>query len=226
MTTLTDARRPAADPTAAARPARVNLLPPGIAARSRLRRVQAGVGCGLLAVAGVVASLSVVAAAAVEDADTELAAVSARGAVLQAESAEYVDVLAVHRRAEAAHDMLALAMSEEVRFSELLDDLSRTVPDNVWLEDVTFSQPAVVAPTAGGVEASIGTVTFTGMALSHDDVADWLESLTSQEGYANPSLTDSTAGRATERRTVSFSSTVTLTSAALSGRHTSTTAQG
>lgn len=225
MRTRTDAQRTAADPTTAARPARVDLLPPGIAARSRLRRVQAGVGGGLLAVAGVVALLSVGAAGAVQDADRQLAAASARGAALQAESAEHADVLAVHRRAEAAQDMLALAMSEEVRFSELLDDLSRTVPDNVWLQDVTFSQPAVAAPAAAGVEASIGTVTFTGIAFSHDDVADWLESLTSQKGYADPSLTESAAGRATERRTVSFSSTVTLTSAALSGRHTSTAAE-
>lgn len=224
MRTVTDDRRTAAGPTAAARPVRVDLLPPGIAARSRLRRVQAGVGGGLLAVAGVVALLSVGAAGTVQDADRQLAAASARGAALQAESAEYADVLAVHRRAETAQDMLALALSEEVRFSELLDDLSRTVPDNVWLQDVTFSQPAVAAPASGGAEASIGTVTFTGVAFSHDDVADWLESLTSQKGYADPFLTESAAGGATGRRTVSFSSTVTLTSAALSGRHTSTAA--
>jgi Tfp pilus assembly protein PilN len=224
VSSLTADRHTAADPATAVLPPRVNLLPPGIAARYRLRRLQLAVGCLLLLVVGVVASLSMQAAEARRDAGSQLDAASARGAVLQAESVQYVDVLAVHRRAQAAQDMLALAMAEEVRFSELLDDLSRTIPDDVWLEDVRFSQPATTSPAVAAAASSIGTVSFTGGASSHDDVAAWLESLASQKGYANPSLTDSTAV-AGEQGTVTFNSTVTLTSAALSGRHTSTTAE-
>jgi Tfp pilus assembly protein PilN len=229
MSALTDDRELALGLQPALAPPRVNLLPPEIGQRSRLRRVQLGVGCVLLTVVGIVASLSMTATAALQEAAGELDAASTRGAALQAQSAKYVDVLAVHRRADAAQDMLALAMAEEVRFSELLDELSRTVPDKVWLEDVTFSQhpasqhPAL--PAAGGPAARIGTVTFTGAAFSHDDVAAWLDALATREGYADSSLTESTASAQGAGRTVRFTSTVALTSAALSDRHSSTTAE-
>lgn len=209
---------------------RVDLLPPEIGQRSRQRRVQVAVGCGLLAAVGVVAALSTAGEAARQDADAELTVVSARGAALQAETAKYVDVLAVHQRADGAQDMLSLALAEEVRFSELLDDLSRTVPDNVSLDAVTFSQPTPAPPAVAGGEPGIGTVTFTGAALSHDDVAAWLDSLATQDGYAEPSLTSSTASSTANagdgQATVTFTSSVTLTSAALSGRHTSTSTGG
>jgi type IV pilus assembly protein PilN len=225
MTVLSDERGTVAVWQSAPASPKVNLLPPELRQRRRLRRVQLGVGGGLVTVVGVVASLAMAASATLQEAHDELAASSTRGAALQAQTAEYVDVLAVHRSAAAAQDMLALAMADEVRFSGLLDDLSRTVPDSVWLEDVAFSQP-VVGPQAGAAgTAGIGTVTFTGVAFSHDDVAAWLDALATQTGYADPSLTSSTATAQRGRRTVDFTSTVTLTSAALSGRHTSTTAE-
>lgn len=225
MSALTEDRRSDGILDLAHLPPRVDLLPPEISRRHGLRRLQLGVGCGLLAAVGVVASLTAAAAGAVQDANGELAVVSARGAALQTEITKYVDVLAVHREAQAAQDMLTLAMGEEVRFSALLDDLSRTVPDNVWLEDVTFTQGTPASPAAAGGEAGIGTATFTGVAFSHDDVAAWLDSLAAREGYAEPSLTESTAATGSARRTVTFTSTVALTSAALSGRHAPTTAE-
>jgi len=201
----------------------VDLLPPEIGHRHRLRRLQAGVGCVLLTVVGVVASLSMAASATLQEADAELDTASTRGAALQQQSARYVDVLAVHRRADAAQATLALALAEEVRFSTLLDGLTRTVPAGVWLEDVTVSQPVAGAPA--GARAGIGTVTFTGVAFSHDEVADWLDALATQEVYADPVLTAATATAQRGRPTVDFTSSVTLTAAALSGRYTSTTAE-
>lgn len=225
MTVLVDERGPGAVWQSALASPQVNLLPPEIGMRHRLRRLQAGVGFGVLTVVGVVASLSVAASGALHEAHDELAASSARGAELQAASSKYVDVLAVHRSADAAQDMLGLAMADEVRFSALLDGLSRTVPDSVWLEDVAFSQP-VLGPQAGAAgSAGIGTVTFTGVAFSHDDVAAWLDALATQTGYADPSLTSSTATAQRGRRTVDFTSTVTLTPAAKSGRHPMTTGE-
>ncbi|MCU1589867.1 MAG: hypothetical protein JWP11_1123, partial [Frankiales bacterium] len=47
-----------------------------------------------------------------------------------------------------------------------------------------------------------------------------LESLAKQKGYANPYFTNSTKALVGSRETVDFTSTVTMTSAALSGRYT------
>ena len=197
---------------------RVNLLPPEIAEQARLRRVQLGLAGGLLAAVGVVGALHVGASSSVAEATEELSTATARGASLQAEARTFRDVNDVYDRAATAQAMLASAMGQEVRFSTFLDDLSKTVPEHVWLKNVTFTQAApagAVATTPG-----IGTATFTGVGFRHDDVASWLETLAAQEGFADPYVSDATAGDIGGRRTVSFTSTVTLTSDALSGRHT------
>ena len=222
----TDTELLAAPVTAALRLPCVNLLPPEIAERERFRRVQLGLGAGLLAVAGAVAALQLAATGSVQDAEQSLQTAVGRGAELSASSAQFADVQDVHDTADAARAVLVQAMGDEVRFSAFLDDLSQTVPRNVWLKDVSFTQApptgqaAPTAPAGTGEAAGIGTVTFTGVAFEHDDVAAWLESLAEQKGYADPYFTESTTGLIGSRRTVSFTSTVTLTAEALSRRWT------
>ena len=198
---------------------RVNLLPPEIAEKVRFRRIQAGLGGGLLATLGVVALLYVGAVSSVNDAQGELTDATATGTALTAETAKYDDVKAVYARAEAAQVMLTKAMGEEVRYSRFLNDLSLTIPDNVWVKNVTFAQ-AAVPPGVGATEPGVGTVTFTGVGFNHDDVAVWLESLAKQKGYTNPYFTSSTKALLGTREIVDFTSTVTMTPAALSGRYT------
>jgi Tfp pilus assembly protein PilN len=199
---------------------RVNLLPPEIAEKARFRRIQMGLGAGLAATVAVVSVLYVGALSSVDDAQTELTSATAAGNALQAETAKYADVQAVYARAEAAQVMLTKAMGEEVRYSRFLNDLSLTIPDNVWIKNVTFDQ-APVPPAVGATEPGVGTVTFTGVAFAHDDVAVWLESLAKQKGYVNPYFTSSTKALIGTREVVDFTSTVTMTSAAFSGRYTS-----
>jgi Tfp pilus assembly protein PilN len=197
----------------------VNLLPPEIAERARFRRIQLALGGGVLAVVGAVALLYVSAVGSVNEATVELETATATGTQLQAEKAKYADVTAVYARAAAAEAMLTQAMGEEVRYSQFLNDLSLTIPENVWLENVSFAQTAV-PPALGATEPGIGTVTFTGIGFKHDDVAVWLESLAKQKGYVDPYFSNSTEALIGERKTVNFTSTVTLTPDALSGRYT------
>jgi Tfp pilus assembly protein PilN len=198
---------------------RVNLLPPEIAERVRFRRIQYALGGGVLAAVGVVALLYLAAVGSVNDATTELETATAANTVLTAETAKYAEVQAVYAQAAAAQAMLTSAMGEEIRFSQYLNDLSLTVPENVWLQNVTFKQEAT--PSAlGTTEPGIGQVTFTGVGFKHDDVAAWLDSLAKQRGYTNPYFTSSTKALIGTRATVNFSSTVTMTPAALSGRFT------
>ncbi len=206
---------------------RVNLLPPEITERIVVRRIQTGLGGAVLAAVGLVALLYVGATGAVSDAQTDLDTKTAEGQSLQTQSAKYADVTATYARAAAAQAMLTQAMGEEVRWSRYMNDLSLTVPDNVWVKNVSFTQAggaAAPAPAAGtalpGTEPGIGTVTFTGVGFSHDDVAVWLESLAKQKGYANPYFANSTEALLGSRKVVNFTSTTTLTSAALSGRYT------
>lgn len=197
---------------------RVNLLPVEVAEAVRFRRIQAGFGGGLLATVAVMGVLYVAAASTAADAEDELQVATARNAAVQAQNTKFAGVEAVYARAEAAQTMLTQAMGDEVRYSSALNDLARSVPDDVWLKNITITQTAVPAGV-GDVEGGIGTVTFTGTAFEHDDVAAWLESLT-RKGYATPTLASSTEALLGERVTVDFVSSVVLTPPALSGRYT------
>jgi Tfp pilus assembly protein PilN len=221
MSVLSEHQQQTAQPVGAGHPIlpKVNLLPPEIGERARFRRIQVGLGGGLLANVGLVALLYAGAAGSVSDANTELQAATATGTQLQAESAKYADVTTVYAAAAAAEAMLTQAMGEEVRYSQFLNALSLTVPDNVWVKNVTFAQTPV-APAVGSTEPGIGTVTFTGVGYKHDDVAVWLESLAKQDGYANPYFSSSTESLIGKRKVVDFTSTVTLTPKALSERYT------
>ena len=198
---------------------KVNLLPPEIGEAVRFRKITYGLGGGLLAAVGVVALLYVAAVGSVNDFQSELDAANTTNAALQARTAEFAEVQAVYARAAAAEAMLTQAMGEEVRYSQFLNGLSLTVPENVWVTNIAFAQAPVV-PAVGATEPGIGTATFSGVGFKHDDVALWLESLATQDSYVNPYFTSSTLAKIGERETVDFSSTVTMTADALSGRYT------
>jgi Tfp pilus assembly protein PilN len=202
---------------------RVNLLPPEIAETRRFRRIQLGLGGAVLGAVGIVALLYVAASSSVSSAQSDLDQAQATNRTLQAETAQYKDVTAVYERAAAAQAMLTQAMGEEVRYSQFMNDLSLSVPENVWLKTVTFAQSTTTVPATGAALAAvpgIGTVTFSGVGFSHDDVAVWLESLATQKGYANPYFSNSTEALLGTRKTVNFTSSVALTPAAYSGRYT------
>jgi Tfp pilus assembly protein PilN len=199
---------------------RVNLLPPEIAELRRFRRIQVGLGGAVLGVVGVVALLYVGATSSVSNAQTDLDSANSRHSTLQAQTAKYRDVTAVYARAAAAQGMLTQAMGEEVRYSQLMNDLSLTVPESVWLKNVTFAQNSGAPAVTPGSVSGIGTVTFTGIGFKHDDVAVWLESLATQKGYVDPYFSTSSESLLGTRKIVNFTSTVTLTSAAYSGRYT------
>ena len=197
---------------------RVNLLPPEIALQRRFRQVQYGLGGGVLATVGVMALLYVGAVSSVSDAEAELRDVLAEGAATQAEQAQYADAAALYARADAAEVMLTQAMGEEVRYSTLLHGLATSVPDEVWLKNIAFTQTPPAA-TPGDATVGIGTVSFTGTAYDHDDVATWLESLAGQKGYVKPYLTSSTEALIGKEVAADFVSTVVVTPDALSRRY-------
>ena len=201
---------------------RVNLLPPEIGERQVLRKVQSGIGLGVLAALGVTALLHLSASSSVAEAQEQVDAQTAQHSVLVQRSNAFRDVTAVYARTEAAQAMLVDAMSEEVRYSRFLDSFAHTLPERVWVSALSFAQAGGGAAATTPAAAGIGTVTITGTAYSHDDVATWLESLAAQEGYAGAYLQSATERRLGGRVVVDFESSVSMTAEALSGRYTRT----
>jgi Tfp pilus assembly protein PilN len=180
--------------------------------------VAAGVGA-----VAIVAALGVSAHQSVGTAKADLASAQATQTQLQNQLNSLQSVKDVYNQVAAKKAMLRQAMGQEIRWSYYLTDLSLKVPDHVWLNSVTAAETAgsaAPAPAAGAVTpAGIGTVTFAGVAFSHDDVATWLDTLAKERGYTNAYFTNSTKAKLGPRDVVNFSSSVTLTQAALSGRY-------
>jgi Tfp pilus assembly protein PilN len=216
---------PSVDATRTPTLPRVNLLPPEIQEAARFRRFQlAMVATGVGAVA-IVAALGVSAHSSVNQAKSELTQAQSQRASLQSQLSGLQSVRDVYDQVDRKKAMLTQAMGSEIRWSYYLTDLSLKVPDHVWLTSVTATETP--APTAGAAAAAgplaspgIGTVTFAGTAFSHDDVATWLDALAKERGYTNAYFSSSTKAKLGPRDIVNFSSSVTLTQAALSGRYT------
>jgi Tfp pilus assembly protein PilN len=207
---------------------RVNLLPPEIQEAARFRRFQlAMVAAGVAAVA-VVGALTFSAHQGVSQAKADLQTAQSQQSNLQSQLAGLQSVKDVYTQVAAKKAMLTQAMGPEIRWSYYMTDLSLKIPQNVWLTNVTASETAgagaaaaAAAPAAGGlVPAGVGTVGFSGMAFSHDDVATWLDALAKEHGFSNAYFTNSTKATIGPREVVNFASSVTLTQAALSGRYT------
>ncbi|GAC1323695.1 MAG: hypothetical protein NVSMB13_04000 [Mycobacteriales bacterium] len=202
---------------------RVNLLPPEIAERVRLRKVQGGMLGAVVIAAGAVVALYIGASHNADAAQKQLAVQQAEQTKLQAQVDKLSNVSAVYAQVASREAMLRTALSNEVLWSHYLNDLSLSMPNNVWLTSVAITQPTGAAPPAASTvlgDPGIAKVTFAGVGLVHDDVANWLESLAKEKGYSSPYFSNSTEGLIGTRKTVTFSSNVTVTKDALSGRYT------
>jgi Tfp pilus assembly protein PilN len=205
----------------------VNLLPPEIAEQRRLRKLQYGLGLGVVAAAGVVGALFLAASNDASAAQDELANTQAQGVRLQAETAKYSNVPAVIAKVDAAKLQRSQAMAQEIRWSFYLNDLSLQVPSRVWLTKITATENADAAATAAAAattypETGIGQVTFDGQAYDHNNVASWLQMLARQKGYSQAYFTKSEEDQELTgpdgKPAVNFTSQVTLTDDALSRR--------
>lgn len=206
---------------------RVNLLPPEIEEQRRFKRVQAGLGLGVVAALGVVGALWVVASGQVGSAQNDLDAQTARSATLNQQAQQYAEVPVVYAQVESARAQLAQAMGQEIRWSYVLNDLSIVTPSKVWLTSVTVTPndnttTATQSPTGTQeyLTPGIASVVFEGKAYKHNDVAAWLVALAKEKGFAQPYFTSSKVEKIGSEDSVTFSSQATITEDALSGRWT------
>lgn len=204
---------------------RVNLMPPEIEEKRRFRRLQFAMGGAVVAAAVVVGGLYSWAHGGVAGAQQQLDQATAQHTTLQGQYNALQSVRDVYSQVASREAMLTQAMGDEVQWSHYLNDLSLRIPDNVWLTNMQVTQNTSAAPSATPgqpvlVPSGIGTISFTGVALTRDDVATWLESLAKEKGYTFPYFSQATESKIGTRNVVNFASTVTVTPDAHSGRYT------
>jgi Tfp pilus assembly protein PilN len=206
---------------------RVNLLPPEILAARRFRRTQLMLACVLAGTVLVAGAVTAWAAHDVSAARDDLQTVTARTAALHAQEQRYAEVPKVLAQVDAATAARQVALGEDVLWYRFLDDLAVATPRNVWLGSVTVSQSTgVVATTSDPLTPPArGTVTFSGSALHFPDVASWLTQVGAVHGLDASRLqtaargADVSGAAAGKAGTVTFTSTIVITSDALSHRY-------
>jgi Tfp pilus assembly protein PilN len=224
---------------------RANLLPPEIAERAALRRLQALLGAAIIACGGIVGAAYVTSADGRGPANASLAQAQSVQQSLASQKAQLAPAQVAHQQVLAAKQSLVSAMGAEVLWSGQLDNLRRRLPDGVRLSTLTItgvdptttgSATAVTLPSApAGTSTSstassssttaapatssdIATVTMAGVALDNDAVANWLDALAAMPGWSNVYLSSTAADSGTSL--VTYSITADVTSAALSHRYT------
>lgn len=188
MTTLT--------PTRMAQMPRVNLLPPEIAAAAKLRSLKLMLGLLVFAAMVLVVVGYLIVSSRIGGAEDALAEAQTYGTQRQADVATYAEVPQVLAEVDAAQVNLETAMTPEIRWSFYLNDLSLTIPKTTRLSNITAVNSAAAeqltaAPTVVGTPLGalpMGSITFSGKSTDFDAVAAWLQSLSRQQGYLEPSV--------------------------------------
>ena len=116
--------------------------------------------------------------------------------------------------------LLASAYAGEVSFSQMLMDVSRTIPSDAYLNAFNAALTAAVVgevPTATPTTSFVGSFTAAGGADGFDSLASWLTRLESVKGWVNPWLS-SAAETGPNTGLYAFTSGVDLTQDVLTPR--------
>jgi Tfp pilus assembly protein PilN len=207
----------------------VNLLPQEIQEESRFRNVRAGLGLAVLLVALIIGFLYWQARGDVDTAQTQLNQAQAQQVGLDAKITTYSNVPKVLAQVDLAKAQLVTAMGPEVRYSFLLNDITLTIPNNVWLTQLTVQQKLPTSIKAGATSGTatgaqwtppgIGNVTFAGTAMTYNDVAAWLDSFAKSPNYSGVYLNTATTGLISKTSVVQFTSVANTTPHAYSNRY-------
>ena len=169
----------------------VNLLPPEVLQSQRWRRVTMLVialgGVALVAVIGFYLYQTNQLARRCRTTSTRK---PPRNASIQAQIAEKQKFAELQAEAQSKEELLATAYSGEVSFSSILMDVSRVMPSDAYLSDLTSTITAGTTTAAGTTPTEIiGTLSGTGQAVSIDTVAALLTRLGQVDGWVNPWVT-------------------------------------
>lgn len=207
---------------------KVNLLPAEIGMKRAQQRSYVAMGVIVVAAVGAVGFLYTAQVSRVSKATQELKAVQSEQTTLNAQRQDLVYVDAIYATVDANEALLRQAVERRIKWSRNLHDLGLRLPESVWLQQISIAQNMNAGPAGGAAgtkvlpDAGLGTVTFTGRAFTHNDVASALDALAKIKAYGNPYFMVSELkvptpeGRlAGDRNYVDWSGKVVLTPAAL-----------
>jgi Tfp pilus assembly protein PilN len=203
----------------------VNLLPPDILRAQRLRRLTGVIAIGCAVLLLLILAFYFVQVNKLAGIDDQIAAQEATNASIQVDVDSLQKYATLQETAQAQEKLLAEAYSGEVSFSAMLMDVSRVIPSDVDLNDLTVrltavdaaaatTTPAPTTPTGG--TTLIGSLSGTGTGANIDTLANFLTRMETVKGWANPWI--STLARTPETGFVDYTIGVDITSEAITPR--------
>ncbi len=169
----------------------VNLLPPEIRLRQQVRRrtaLVAGAGVVVLALIGLFYVSQTMELASVRG---ELEDQRAANARLRSQIAELQPFADLQATLEDRQRLVETLYANEVSWASVLLDVSRVIPDQSYLTQLSGQITAptgtvIGAPEEGQATGLIGSVTFSGVAKETRTIAGWLTRLEQVRGWVNP----------------------------------------
>lgn len=193
----------------------VNLLPPEIRERQRIRRQTFMVAFAGAAVMALLVLLYFIQVLRLSDVNDDLQVQRAENAQLEAEIAELQRFQELRATLEDRQGLIDDILANELSWSGVLRDISLVIPQSMWLNDLTG---AVSVPTATAVEGGalpetglIGQIQFNGTALDTSTVALWLTRLEEVRGWVNAWLSNASKSVLEGTEVVDFTGTVDFT---------------
>ncbi|MDX6212616.1 MAG: type pilus assembly protein PilN [Frankiales bacterium] len=182
---------------------RVNLLPPEIAEARTLKQYRLGAAGAVALTALAVGAVYYQAQGGVATAQTALDTSRSKTAALNTQLNSLQNVTQVKNQVLSAKATLDSALSSQILWSRYLQDMSVSLAGNYWFTGLAMNSiaaPTTVATTAASPlsdPAAIGSITLTGTAVSHYDVADLLRALAKEKGLSAKPVVTSSAKDAT-----------------------------
>ena len=196
----------------------VNLLPPELRARQKVKQLTTliiGAGAAIIVLLLAFWFLQGQKLAGIND---DIAAQNLTNSGLQTQIDQLQEFQQLQEEAAAQEALLATAYTGEVSFSQMLMDLSRTIPSDAYLDSFNATLTAQVAgQVAATPTAFVGAFSAGGAADGFESLASWLTRLESVKGWVNPWLSSATE-TAANTGLYTFSSGVDLSQDALTAR--------
>jgi type IV pilus assembly protein PilM len=223
--------------------AAIDLLPHASRAPNARTRVIAGAAAAAAALILLLAVPVLMRQSAISKEHKKLAAQEQENRSLQSQIGQLADAQAKQDRLVALQQQVTTLVATDVSWSRMLQDIARTIPNDVWLTSFQGSVTPVVPTAAPSVPQTVpgetptsttpttvaapatpdtgqltGTVNFAAVGLDYPSVAAWLKMISQLPSLSDlwvPSITKATLGT---RDIVNFTSTARLTPKARSDR--------
>jgi len=195
----------------------INLLPPEQAEKAKRRRGMVLAAFMGLAFIVLLAFLTMLKMGQRDNAIDDVAAQQATNDNIQREINSLGEARQARDDYQLGERQIAGALEIDVEWGRLLNDVGRVIPDRVWL--TTLSVQAT-EPDPDAEVPTYGAVALQGTAFDYPDASTWFRTLDSSEWAAvgGAWVTSVRRGQIGDFSTVTFSSSASITVAALSTR--------